>query len=64
LQACIDALQADADAARLLFSGIVLPAQRAWLEDRGCLVFEEPADAVEAAAVLARSSARVPTAAD
>jgi acyl-CoA synthetase (NDP forming) len=59
LQACIDALQADGDATSLLFSGVVLPAQRAWLEARGCLVFAEPADAVEAAMVLARETGRV-----
>jgi acetate---CoA ligase (ADP-forming) len=56
LQSCIEELQADAAAAPLLLSGIVLPAQRQWLEARGCLVFEEPADAVEAVAVLARAT--------
>ena len=57
LQGCIEGLQGDADAAALVFSGIVLPAQREWLESRGCLVFQEPADAVDAVAVLARATA-------
>jgi acyl-CoA synthetase (NDP forming) len=48
LQACLDRLQADAEAAALVFSGIVRPEQREWLESRGCLVFQEPADAVDA----------------
>ena len=58
LQAGIERLQGDPDAAALVFSGIVLPAQREWLESRGCLVFQEPADAVDAVAVLARAAAQ------
>jgi acyl-CoA synthetase (NDP forming) len=58
LQRCIEDLNADPGAAPLLFSGLVLPAQREWLESHGCLVFEEPADAVEAVAVLARATGR------
>ena len=44
--------------AALVLSGIMLPARREWLESRGCLVFQEPADAVDAVAVLARAAAQ------
>lgn len=57
LQRTVQTLAEDASAAPLLLSGIVDAERRAWLEARGCLVFREPAHAVEAVATLARAAA-------
>lgn len=57
LQQTIGTLADDPQAAPLLLAGIVDDDKRAWLESRGCLVFREPAHAVEAAATLARAAA-------
>ncbi len=56
LQQTVAALHDDPDAAPLLLSGIVDDDKRAWLEAQGCLVFREPAHAVEAVATLARAA--------
>ena len=57
LQRCIAALQSDLSAAPFVFSGIFDAPQRAWLESQGCLVFREPADAVDAVATLCHAAA-------
>ncbi|MFS8979814.1 acetate--CoA ligase family protein [Cupriavidus necator] len=57
LQQTVATLSEDPKAAPLLLAGIVDDDKRAWLEARGCLVFREPAHAVEAAATLARAAA-------
>ncbi|MGY8526015.1 acetate--CoA ligase family protein [Paracidovorax citrulli] len=57
LQRTVQTLAEDASAAPLLLSCIVDAERRAWLEARGCLVFREPAHAVEAVATLARAAA-------
>ena len=57
LQQTIDALARDPQAAPLLISGVLTDDKRAWLEERGCLVFREPAHTIEAVAALARSAA-------
>jgi len=57
LQQTIDALASDPQAAPLLISGVMTDDKRAWLEERGCLVFREPAHTIEAVAALARSAA-------
>lgn len=54
LKQTVGTLAEDPQAAPLLLSGIVDDDKRAWLEARGCLVFREPAHAVEAAATLVR----------
>ncbi len=63
LQRTIGALHEDGHAAPLLLSGIVDDDKRAWLEAHGCLVFREPAHAIEAVAALARAAALDATAA-
>jgi acyl-CoA synthetase (NDP forming) len=55
LQAAITELADDPLAAPLFVSGLLEPSQREWLSQRGCLVFGEPADAVEALALLSRA---------
>jgi len=57
LQQTIDALASDPQAAPLLIAGVMTDDKRAWLEERGCLVFREPAHTIEAVAALARSAA-------
>ncbi|MDR3384354.1 acetate--CoA ligase family protein [Cupriavidus basilensis] len=57
LQRTIAALHEDKRAAPLLLSGVVDDDKRAWLEAHGCLVFREPAHAIEAVAALARAAA-------
>ncbi|AJG24820.1 acetate--CoA ligase family protein [Cupriavidus basilensis] len=57
LQRTIRALHEDKRAAPLLLSGVVDDDKRAWLEAHGCLVFREPAHAIEAVAALARAAA-------
>lgn len=57
LQQTVATLSEEPKAAPLLLAGIVDDDKRAWLEARGCLVFREPAHAVEAAATLARAAA-------
>lgn len=57
LQEAIADLQQDPHAAPLVLSGIVTEEQKKWLEARGCLVFKEPAEAVDAVATLARAAA-------
>lgn len=57
LQQTVATLSEDPKAAPLLLAGIVDDDKRAWLEARGCLVFREPAHAVEATATLARAAA-------
>ncbi|WP_354682603.1 acetate--CoA ligase family protein [Cupriavidus necator] len=57
LQQTVAMLSDEPNAAPLLLAGIVDDDKRAWLEARGCLVFREPAHAVEAAATLARAAA-------
>ncbi|WP_416051453.1 acetate--CoA ligase family protein [Cupriavidus basilensis] len=57
LQRTIGALHEDKRAAPLLLSGVVDDDKRAWLEAHGCLVFREPAHAIEAVAALARAAA-------
>ncbi|WP_420997877.1 acetate--CoA ligase family protein [Cupriavidus sp. 30B13] len=57
LQRTVAALHEDPDAAPLLLSGLVDNDKRAWLEAHGCLVFREPAHAIEAVAALARAAA-------
>ncbi|QOT79802.1 acetate--CoA ligase family protein [Cupriavidus basilensis] len=57
LQRTIGALHEDQRAAPLLLSGVVDDDKRAWLEAHGCLVFREPAHAIEAVAALARAAA-------
>ncbi|MGO4158371.1 acetate--CoA ligase family protein [Cupriavidus sp. YAF13] len=57
LQRTISALHEDKRAAPLLLSGVVDDDKRAWLEAHGCLVFREPAHAIEAVAALARAAA-------
>lgn len=57
LQHTIAALHENPDAAPLLLSGLVDNDKRAWLEAHGCLVFREPAHAIEAVAALARAAA-------
>lgn len=57
LQRTIGALHEDKRAAPLLLSGVVDDDKRAWLEAHGCLVFREPAHAIEAVASLARAAA-------
>lgn len=56
LQQSVAALQARGGSP-LLLSGLVDDDKRAWLEARGCLVFREPAHAVEAVVTLARAAA-------
>ncbi|HKB55031.1 MAG TPA: CoA-binding protein, partial [Ramlibacter sp.] len=56
LQECIAGLQCDPDAAPLVMSGICTAEQRLWLEANGCLVFEEPAHAIDAVATLAHAA--------
>lgn len=53
LQACVDILASDPTAAPLMFSGLMSYGQVAWLESRGCMVFAEPAHAIDAVAALA-----------
>lgn len=60
LQQSIAAIQSDPDAAPLVFCGIVGAEQKAWLESQGCLIFREPADAVDAVAALARQAGSAP----
>lgn len=50
LQQCVVGLRADPRAARLVVSGILTSQQAAWLEENGCPVFTEPAQAVQALA--------------
>lgn len=57
LQASVERLRHDADVAPLLISGVMDDDKRAWLEARGCLVFREPAHAIEAVSTLARAAA-------
>nr|WP_315592309.1 acetate--CoA ligase family protein [uncultured Cupriavidus sp.] len=57
LQETVQSLAADRQAAPLLISGVMDDDKRAWLEDRGCLVFREPAHTMEAVAALARAAA-------
>lgn len=57
LQRTIAALHEGKRAAPLLLSGVVDDEKRAWLETHGCLVFREPAHAIEAVATLARAAA-------
>jgi acyl-CoA synthetase (NDP forming) len=58
LQDTVEALCRSGTAAPLLFSGLVDDDKRRWLEARGALVFREPAQAVQAVAVLARAAAQ------
>lgn len=58
LQRTVAALHETADSAPLLLCGLVADDRRAWLEQHGCLVFREPAHAIEAVAVLARAAAQ------
>jgi acyl-CoA synthetase (NDP forming) len=62
LQETVEALHRGGTAAPLLFSGLVDDDKRRWLEARGALVFREPAQAVEAVAVLARAAAQAASA--
>lgn len=57
LQDTVASLNADRQAAPLLISGVMDDDKRAWLEARGCLVFREPAYAMEAVAALAKAAA-------
>ncbi len=50
LQACLGRLLDDPALPRLVISGILDTKQQAWLQARGCPVFTEPAQAVDAAA--------------
>lgn len=52
IQSSILALIAEPDAAPLLFCGVFDDVQRDWLVAQGCLVFEEPTDAIDAVAAL------------
>ncbi|WP_427306989.1 acetate--CoA ligase family protein [Cupriavidus sp. H39] len=58
LQETVETLCRSGSAAPLLFSGLVDDDKRRWLEARGALVFREPAQAVQAVAVLARAAAQ------
>ncbi|MCG5261894.1 CoA-binding protein [Cupriavidus gilardii] len=58
LQRTVAALHEATDSAPLLLCGLVADDRRAWLEQHGCLVFREPAHAIEAVAVLARAAAQ------
>lgn len=58
LQQSIAALHGDPLAAPLVLSGVVSREQKHWLEGNGCLVFEEPAEAIDAVATLARAAAQ------
>ncbi len=58
LQRTVAALHERADSAPLLLCGLVADDRRAWLEQHGCLVFREPAHAMEAVAALARAAAQ------
>ncbi|RDK11228.1 acetate--CoA ligase family protein [Cupriavidus lacunae] len=62
LQETVDTLHRSGTAAPLLFSGLVDDDKRRWLEARGALVFREPAQAVQAVAVLARAAAQAASA--
>lgn len=57
LQDTLMSLEADRAAAPMLISGVMDNDKRAWLEARGCLVFREPAHAMEAVAALAKAAA-------
>ncbi|MCA3188539.1 MULTISPECIES: acetate--CoA ligase family protein [unclassified Cupriavidus] len=61
-QDTVTALESDAAAAPLLISGVMDADKREWLEARGCLVFREPAQTMEAVAALARAAAMEATA--
>jgi len=58
LQRTVAALHASNGSAPLLLCGLVADDRRAWLEQHGCLVFREPAHAIEAVAALARAAAQ------
>jgi acyl-CoA synthetase (NDP forming) len=58
LQRTVAALHETAGSAPLLLCGLVADDRRAWLEQHGCLVFREPAHAMEAVAALARAAAQ------
>lgn len=57
LQESVEALAAEPQSAPLMVSGVMDDDKRQWLEDRGCLVFREPAHAMEAIATLAKAAA-------
>lgn len=50
LQECIAGRRATTGAAPLVLSGVLSAEQRDWLERNGCLVFAEPAQAIDAIA--------------
>ena len=56
LQPCVAELTAEAGAATMVFSGLFNAQQKSWLEAQGCLVYREPAEAVDAVATLARAA--------
>ncbi|WP_456280698.1 acetate--CoA ligase family protein [Cupriavidus sp. JZ107] len=58
LQRTVAALHESNGSAPLLLCGLVADDRRAWLEQHGCLVFREPAHAIEAVAALARAAAQ------
>ncbi|UZN52231.1 acetate--CoA ligase family protein [Cupriavidus cauae] len=58
LQRTVAALHETTASAPLLLCGLVADDRRAWLEQHGCLVFREPAHAMEAVAALARAAAQ------
>jgi acetate---CoA ligase (ADP-forming) len=57
----MDELSREKDAVPIMLCGLADGEKRAWLEARGCLVFRDPAQAIDAIATLTRAAALAAT---
>jgi acyl-CoA synthetase (NDP forming) len=57
----LDELSREKDTIPIVLCGLADGEKRAWLEARGCLVFRDPADAIDAIATLTRAAALAAT---